>query len=255
MNVEPKEKISYIPEFIVVLGYILFLVLFVILCAFLVYFRSPQNSSQLNDFATSLPPITPSPSIPLTYVPEATHIFQDMFDRNQNSWTDEQDPSMYRFRDGKLVIESNDDGNYVLASCSKCPYLEEPYYLQADLSTDKLIDEAFGVVFKLLYSHENFYLFEINPAAQKYFLYHRTKDNWSLRMSGKTQRIASYPAVNRIGIYINKGTIEFYINEKIVDTYEDNGTSFQSGGFGFYANDAGFKLIIDNLTVDKAGGQ
>jgi hypothetical protein len=109
-------------------------------------------------------------------------------------------------------------------------------------------------VFRLLGSRD-FFLFQVNTAAQKYFLYHHFIDDWSLRMSGRTDQIQPYPAINRIGLYVNVGSLEFYINGKIVDTYRDTGTSFQSGGFGFYVDDAGFKLIVDNLTVDKAGGK
>lgn len=256
MSAETKQKASYIAEYIIGAGYLLFLCLAFGLCSTVYYFAYLQpKPAPVNLFATSLPPTTPSPSIPSNYGSGAINIFKENFDDDRNSWISDQESSAYEFRDGKLIIESLDDNSYVLATCAKCPYLNEPYYLQVELSTDKLVDKGFGVVFKLLYTRKNFYLFEINPAAKTYFLYHRFNEDWSLRLSGRAHQIQSYPAINRLGIYVNKGLLEFYINGELVDTYQDSGTSFQSGENGFYVDGAGFKLIVDNFIVDKAGGK
>lgn len=256
MDFSPGKQPKHTAEIIIVIGYVLFLFLFIVICIFLFYLTFSQNAPPApNILATSLPALTPSSSIPSDYQPGTFNIFKDNFDDFQNNWGDNQEPSTYEIKDGKLYFKSRDDGKYAIAHCGRCPILNEPYYLQADLVTDKLVDEGFGIVFKFLYGRADFYLFEINPAANKYYLYHHSSDDWSLRMSGRTDQIQPYPAVNRLGLYINKGSLEFYINGKIVDTYHDTGTSFQSGQFGFYVNDAGFKLIVDNLTVDKAGGK
>ena len=74
-------------------------------------------------------------------------------------------------------------------------------------------------------------------------------------MTGIADQIQPYPAVNKLSIYVNKSMVEFYINGKLIDTYQDAGTSFQSGQVGLYVNDTGFRLIADNLIIDKIEGK
>lgn len=258
MDTSSEKPGSYTAELVVLGGYILFFCLAAILYfVFLISFtRNLQKSpSQTNVFATNLPPQTPIPSIPLDYEPGSLPIFREDFDNNQNGWTGDPDLTSREFKDGKLYIESLDENSYALTSCSKCPFLKEPFFFTVELSTDQLTDGGFGVVFNMQYTRNNFYLFRINLESKKYFLSRYNADNWSRRMTGITDQIQSYPVVNKLGIYVNKGMVEFYINGKLIDTYQDSGTSFQSGQVGLYVNDTGFKLIVDNLIIDKIEGK
>jgi len=258
MDIFSEKQEGYTAEILVLAGYILFFCLAAILYfAFIISFtRNLQKSpSQINVFATNLPPQTPFPSIPLDYEPGSLPIFREDFDSNQNGWTGDQHLTSLEFKDGKLYIESLDENSYALTSCSECPFLKEPYFFSVELSTDRLTDVGFGVVFVMQYARNNFYLFQINLESKKYFLFRYNADNWSRRMTGITDQIQSYPSVNKLSIYVNKSMVEFYINGKLIDTYQDSGTSFQSGQVGLYVNDTGFKLIADNLIIDKIEGK
>jgi hypothetical protein len=258
MGPSSEKPESYTAELVVLAGYIFFFCLAVILYfIFLISFtRNLQKSpSQINSFATNLPPQTPIPSIPLNYEPGSLPIFREDFDNNQIGWTGDPDLASREFKDGKLYIESLDENSYALTSCSKCPILREPYIFTVELSTDQLTDGGFGVVFALQYTRDYFYLFRINLESKKYFLSRYYEDNWSRRMTGIADQIQPYPAVNKLSIYVNKSMVEFYINGKLIDTYQDAGTSFQSGQVGLYVNDTGFKLIADNLIIDKIEGK
>ena len=76
-----------------------------------------------------------------------------------------------------------------------------------------------------------------------------------MRMAGISDWIKSYPLSNTLGLYVDKNYLEFYINRKLVDTYQDSGMSLQGGEMGFYADDSGFHLIVTNFSIDKVGGQ
>lgn len=72
-------------------------------------------------------------------------------------------------------------------------------------------------------------------------------------MAGTTEYIRPHPNANTLSVYVDKSYIELYINGKFVDTYQDTGTSFQGGQFGVFIDDKG-SLIVDNLIIDKIGG-
>jgi hypothetical protein len=256
MDIEQKEKVGYTAEYIVGGGYLLFFCLASIFCLAFYYFTIAQQRSvpiPVNTFATSLPPTTPTPHISFVDQSKFNTIFEDDFSTDQNHWTFHNDGYKEEVREEKLHFESRIKGNYAYTGCRSCPYFGKPFYLQAYLTTAKATDESFGIVFNLDRSTEVFYLFEVNTEAKKYYLYHHTDSGWSLLAAGESNHIRSFPDGNTIGIYANQDTAEFYINDKIIDSYKQSGAAFQSGYFAFYVNDAGFSLSVDNVTIREVG--
>lgn len=240
-------------EIVIVIGYILFFWLAVTSCSVFYYFIYLQKpSSAINAFATSLPPTTPTPQIPLVYSPNPESIlFQDDFANNQNRWGNGMGESTQEIKDGKLFYESSNDYSYAIIGCEPCTYIYSPYYFEADFSTKDKTDESYGIAFSLSYTKDEFYLFIINPESRKYFLYHKFSGEWSLRSAGESGLIQAYPEVNTLGLLAQRSVIELYINNEIVDSYTETNKSFYPGLFGFYVNNTGLQVIIDNLTIYK----
>lgn len=258
-NISNEKQKRYIPEIMVALGYILLICLVPITFIGLYYYTTPKNAPDetVHVFATNLPPATAVSLLPADYILAENNIFTEEFDDNQNSWRDNQDPYAFEIKDGKLFIESQNPNQYVLASCASinCNWLNEPFYLQVEFATQDLYRKTYGVLFKMNYARENFILFAINSDRREYFLFnHNITYGWSTRLAGKTDKIQPHPNVNTLGLYVNKTYIELYINGEFIDTYQDTGTSFQSGQFGVFIDNSGV-LIIDNLIIDKIGGQ
>ena len=259
MDTKQKEDISYTAEYIVGAGYLLFFCLAFALCSVFYYFtylRSYQlrpGPSAINPFATNLPPTTPTPHVSMDDQSKLKRIFEDDFNNDQNHWTLYNDEFKEEVRKGKLYFESRIEDNWAFAACESCPYLKKPFYLQADLTTATATDQSFGIIFNLNKTNNNFYLFQINTEAKRYYLYHLNFFGWSIREAGDSNFIRSFPASNTLGIYANQDTVEFYINGEIIDSYKESGFTFQSGYFSFYVDNSGFQLIVDNLIVNEVG--
>jgi hypothetical protein len=252
---EPKNKFRYIPELIVGFGYILFFCLFFIFCFELIYTDRTQhilsqNSLPQNTFAVSLPPTTPTPHIPAIIDLKVPMIVEDDFTDNLNLWVSDQDGEKLKVRNGTLPLQSKKTNNNLIAYCQACPYLYLPYYIEADFSTDIATGESFGLVVND--TSDGFYLFEINMESKRYYLYQRGNDNWSLRASGESNKIQAFPNTNTLGIFANKDFLELYINATLVDLYTETSHLFYFDSFGFYVNNSGFELYVDNLSISKA---
>jgi hypothetical protein len=254
MDTEPKQKVSYISEFIVAAGYILFFCLAFAFCSMFYYlsYLQPQPPA-INTFATSLPPRTPTPHVLPTDLKNAKIIFKDDFSDDNHHWTRTEDVLKEQVTLGKLLVESQKEGLNAYAECMSCPKLAKPFYFQADFSTGTATDKGFGIVFNVDDDWNNLSMFQINTEARKYFFYRFSDDSWSLLAAGDSDQIKSFPTVNTLGIYANHDTVEFYINGNIVDSYTASGYKFHEGYFNFYVNDSNFKLVVDNLIISSIG--
>ncbi len=255
MDAEPKEKVSYLPEFMVAAGYILFFCLALTICSTFYYLSYLQRQPvPINSFATSLPPTTPTPHIVPADQQNATVLFKDDFGDDGHGWAGTEDNSKEQVTLGKLLLESKKEGYYAFTSCALCPALDTPFYLQADLSTGHVTDKNFGIYFNYNYTDNgDFLLFQINTEARKYYFYYGNNDGWSLWSSGQSDLIKPFPVTNTLGIYARKDAVEFYVNGQIIDSYEQSGYPFYLGDFGFYVDNSYFQLVVDNLIVTKAG--
>ena len=255
MDTEQQEKISHTKEYVIAAGYLLFLCLAFILCSTIYYFTYLQpQPTPVNTFATGLPPTTPTPHINPTNLQNASLIFKDDFSNDRHAWTGNEDYSKERVSFGTLIFESSKENTYAFANCGSCPDLDAPFYLQANLLPDKATDKGFGIYFNFNdKDNGSFFLFRINTEARKYYVYHGANDGWTIRAAGESDQIKSFPASNTLGIYARKDVVEFYINGKIIDSYEQSGYSFYKGNFGFYVDNSGFKLLVDDLVINKVG--
>lgn len=257
METESKVKINYTTEYVVVLGYLLFFCIFVIACLGFFYLNRSlflPKAPPINEFAVSLPPITPTPHITSDHQFETSSIvFQEDFNDNQNHWLSGDDDTKERMQGGQLFFQSAYDEDYAIISCESCPYLNRPYYLEASLSTNMATDEEYGIVFNRSYTFDRFYLFMINPESRKYFLFHYTPESWTLRASGSSSQIQPYPKSTTLGVYANRDTLELYINGEIVESYTESGSSFHPGLFGMYINDSWFGVYASNIVIYRIG--
>jgi hypothetical protein len=249
---DPKPK-SHAAEYAIGAGYVIWICLAITVCSAFYYFTYLQPLySPINPFATSLPPLTPIPHVPSASEQASENTVIEAFDDNTHQWAHSDRFSKIEVKKGKLVIESLQEGSTAPVACDAelCTPGDEAYFLQADFSTDVETDQGFGILFNQLNSGEHFFLFEIS-ATKAYRLYHRTADGWSIRLGGESDLIKAFPAVNTLGIYVNKDTVEFYINGKVVDSYSESGRSFQIGQIGFSASNSGFKLLVDNFRLSR----
>lgn len=255
MEKELKSKPINTAEYVVGIGYVLFICLAFALCAAVYYFTYFQpKPSPVNTFATGLPSTTSTPHFLPTHQQVSTKIIVDNFSSDKYGWEDKSGASQTSIEDGKMFLESLVENTIAIADCQikLCAVANEPYFLEADLSTDVATDQGFGIILNHNETRNTFFLFEINTEAKKYSLYHHEHFNgWSLRVGGESNLIRSFPAVNTLGIYIDGNSLELYINGEIVESYMESGQSFQNGHYGFLSENSGFKLIVDNLTISR----
>ena len=185
----------------------------------------------------------------LTHQPPAgDKVFRDDFSNNDSKWRGEDNPpANVLVNDGKLTLEALRPGAFGAAYCQSCPTLASPFYIQADLSTNQSIDEAYGLAFGSTATHDDFYVFQINEQSSRFFLYKYDAQTWTLRTSRKSDLIRPYPNANTLGVDLDKDLIVMYINGQEVDTYQDTGNALGSGTFWPYTDNAGFRLTVDNF--------
>jgi hypothetical protein len=255
MDTEPKIKVTYATEYVVIIGYVSFFCLLIFACLGYFFINRSQYFPEptpvpVNPFAANLPPITPTPHVSSNIQFEKSSIlFQEDFNNNQNRWLNAEDDTKEKIQDGRLYFQGRDDRDYAILSCEACPYLEKPYFFEASLSTNIETDETYGIVFNRSESLDDFYIFIINPESTKYYLFHHTFETWTLRASGASTQIQPYSESTTLGVYANEDLLELYINGVIVDSYMESGTSFHPGFFGLYTNNSWFGVNVDHIVV------
>lgn len=252
MDTENLGKPSYTTEYLIAAGYIILLCLafaFFYLYFFLTYAIPKPKEEPVNTFATSLPPITPTPHFSFTDLQDKKKIFEDNFSDDANHWTMHKDFIDEKVVDGQLVFESVVEDNYAFTGCQSCPALDQPYFLQVDLATKEAVTDELGIVFNLDYSTDSFFVFQINSESRKYYFYHNVDDAWSLRAAGETSHIKPSPESNTLGVYADHGKVDLYVNGHIIESYYQANHNFYEGDFSFYVDDWRFQVFADNLII------
>lgn len=227
---------------IVVGGYVLLCILAAAACSAFVYLQYGPNLTQLQGLPLPTPHIHPSRlSVSSAWVHES-------FQNNDRQW-DHWGTSNQTIQNGQLTLESVVESQPALSACHACPFLDQPYYAQADFSTNGTGSAAYGIAFQIRDADYDYNVFQIYPGRQQYEFWRKTRDGWSERASAVVPTIAAYPAFNTLGVYVNGDWIEFYINGQMVDTYEETGTSFEGGQIGAYVDDIGVQLHMRQLLV------
>lgn len=258
-NTSPKKRVIHLTETIVIFGYVVLFFLVIITFLGLYYYTTPKDAPSELDFAfaTNLPPITPIPRLSSNHILGENNIFTEEFNDNNNNWNDRLSPKLLEIKDGKLFIQSKSVDEYVIVACASqdCNSLNQPFYMQAEFSTNKRYERLYGFVFKMNYQRDNFLLFSIAPSTKSYMLYSQSAGRWAQQVSGQSDYILEFPNTNVLALYVNKGYLELYINGQMIDTYQDTGLSLQTGDFGFYIDNSAANLIVDNLIIDKVEGE
>ena len=261
MSAEPitptKPRLRLI-EILVALGYLLLICLAVFGCFSIFYLSSKQNQSALPAYAQTTPQPTPAPHINPAILAAATKGFDEKFLDNSRKWTyyrsAQNNGQTVGIKDGQLTLQSDRSGSIGIATCLPCLNAYSPYYIQADLTTDISIDDTYGLVFEFENSNKYlfFYVFAIDSQSQAYTFYRVAQVSsadyvWSPRIRGSSQFIQAFPKHNILGVYLDTGLAEFYINGHLVDTYRQVGESFQTKAFGLYLDDYDFKVIASHF--------
>jgi hypothetical protein len=232
---------------IVVVGYALWIVLALVACSAIYYFDNIQSSPGLK---AQLPTATPAARITPGELSNADKIFEEHFVNSPNAWSAFQGSTQFSMRDGSLALKSLDAREFAAVDCIYCVSLLQPYYLQADLTTDAATPTTYGILFKLDLAYNGlFYAYLINAKSQEYFLYSLSGNTWALHTSGASDFIEPYPNSNTLGIFVRDDYLELYVNGNRIDTFQETNTSFQKGSFGFYINDAGPQLIVRDALI------
>jgi hypothetical protein len=93
---------------------------------------------------------------------------------------------------------------------------------------------------------DSYYLFEIYPSSNGLYLYKHTTTGWKTLTYATNVPLQKYPLKNTLGVYYNNGSIELDLNGASTLTFHDD-SPYTSVGFGFYVNDSGYQLLVDNL--------
>src|SRR5262245_56692073 len=113
MDIEQNEKPSYIAEFILGAGYLLFFCLAFGLCSTFYYFTYLQpKPAPINTCATSLPPTTPTPHILPANQQNGSSVFEDDFNDDGHSWSYTGEFSSANVKQGKLFLEGQHENSY-----------------------------------------------------------------------------------------------------------------------------------------------
>jgi len=149
--------------------------------------------------------------------------------------------------DGELHLQSNSASPFTIAvSDSSLLEPSQEYFLQADFRTDQLTTSGYGLTFGLSYRDDTSYLCNIYPTMHSLYLYKRTTTGWQTLTSAANVPLQKYPLKNTLGVYYTAGSIELDLNGVSTLTYRDD-SPYTSAGFGFYVNDSGYQLLVDNL--------
>jgi hypothetical protein len=232
---------------VVSLGYVLWIIMVIAACLAIYYLDILQRDLKLN---VGLPTATPEAHITPGELSNGDKIFEDHFGNSSNDWTSYQRNTQFSTQDGKLALSSTRAKAFAAVSCIKCITLDQPYYFQTELATDTATATTYGILFRSGSFYPNlFYVYLINAKDQEYFLYSYAGDSWALHTSGKTLLIENYPYPNTLGVYVRDDSLEMYINGNRVDTYQESNISFLKGYFGFYIDDSGPQLSVQNVLI------
>ena len=229
------------------LGYALWIVIAIAAC-FAIYYL--DNLQSILSSRAEMPTATPVARITPGELSNADKIFEEHFVNSPNAWSAFQGSTQFSMRDGSLALKSLNAREFAAVDCIYCVSLLQPYYLQADLTTDAATSTTYGILFKLDLTYSGlFYAYLISAKSQEYFLYSLSGDSWALHTSGASDFIEPYPNSNTLGVYVRDDYLELYVNGKRVDTFQETKTSFQKGSFGFYIDDSGPQLIVRDALI------
>jgi hypothetical protein len=201
---------------------------------------------------------TPTATPPHILLPQPASdvkVTNDDFSDNLGDWSVFYSLSKAEVKDGKLFLESFEDGGFAIGYCDFCSFvlstnhsLRTPYYLQADFNTDKEVNEYYGLVFNVIREKHSYYIFAVNPIEKIYNLDKFQDDKWT-NISSETDEsnvIRPYPETNTLSVDFEGKAITLYANGKMLISLTDENPT-DMGKIGVFIGNRGFKLIVDNV--------
>jgi hypothetical protein len=227
-------------------AYLLFLYMVLCLTAFI--FNNRQLLSKLGNFPTPTASATPTPHI-LVHQPVGNNeVKHEDFSTNNPDWGLSSPFGKLEVINGKLILQSNTSGYFVIGENQKLISPGQKYYVQADFFTDIDTDKSYGLAFGLNQSTGTFYLFEVWPQTSDFRLFKYAAGDWGELIPFSHGNIRSYPEANTLSVYFNMGNIQLYINGELVSTCVDD-SPLQFTGVGAFSNNSGYRVIMDDLFI------
>jgi hypothetical protein len=222
------------------------IILYIGLFAAILIFSHWQTA--VGNIPTPTPTQVPDPHILVRQPAKNITVVHEDFSANRREWGLYFDYGKLEVISGKLILQSNLPDGFTVGINQRIVPASENYYVQADFSTDIENVSSYGLVFGLNQSLATFYLFEIWPQSQGIRLLKYNAGKWTEVMPLTAAVINPFPSPNTLSVYFDKGDIELYVNGKLVTNYSDK-DYFQSKDIGVYVNNAGFRLLVDNIFV------
>ena len=225
-------------------GYLvlLFLVFAGVIFVFKPFQKTPDRSPTPTPAATVVPHI-------LVHEPaDKSAVTYEDFSSNDREWGLYFQYGKLEVINGKLILQSNVPNGSAVGTSQRLAPDSENYYIQADFSTDIDTATSYGLVFGLNKSLATYYLFEIWPQPAGFRLLKYNSGKWTEIFPYSSAEINPFPQSNTLSVYFDKGQMELYINGKLATKYSDK-DYFQSKDIGLFVNNAGFRLLVDDLFV------
>lgn len=223
-------------------GFLAILFLTLGIAAFLI-----KSTQSVHD--TPVTPTTVATQLPHVLIrppQDKSEILKEDFSSNENEWSLYYPYGKLEIIHGKLILQSNLARGFVIGKSQQFAYLEETYYAQADFTSD--VDNAFGygLIFGVGESLETYYMFEVMPKLGSFHLLKYNTGKWEEPVLFTPSTLKPFPQDNTLSVYFDSGDIELYINGDLVSTLTDS-NYFRSTGVGVFANQQGYRLIVDNF--------
>jgi hypothetical protein len=199
-----------------------------------------------NKSATPTHTVTQVPHILVREPADQTSVIHEDFSSNKREWGLYYPNGKLEIIDEKLILQSNLEKRYVIGKSQGFDLLEQPYYIQADFSTDVDNGLAYGLIFGISDSLQTYYMFEVSPRTGYFHLLKYNTGKWEELVPFTHGSLKPYPEANTLSVYFDAGHIELYMNGDLVSNFSDS-NFFQSTGAGVFVNSIGYRLIVDNF--------
>lgn len=212
--------------------------------------RTPTPTITPTSTITPTATITLTPHVLITPL-QGNIVFEEKFDSNSNNWDGYFNDSTTRVQDGKLILRAAKSGIIGVALCLNCPVFNEVFYFQAEIFIVSKTNEVYGLAFCSSGYGNDYYVFEINPDTQRFFLSRHSSTGWDNVIDFRFSKLINkYPVSNTLGVYFDQGNIQLYINGTLVDSYQDDNPP-NCRRVGFIVNDGNFDMSADNVFAYK----
>lgn len=224
-------------------GCLILLFLMVCVTAVFVFRTSPFAG---NATPTPTPEVTQAPHILVRQPADQSLVMQEDFSSNKREWGLFYPYGKLEIIHGKLILQSNIGQRFVIGKSSEFNYLSQPYYIQADFSTDIDNGFAYGLIFGISNSLESYYLFEVAPKTGYFRLLKYKAGKWDELVPPTQGTLRPFPETNTLSVYFEAGDLELYINSELVKSFSDE-NPLRSSGVGVFVTSNGYRLIVDNF--------